>query len=867
MSIKPMCLRGLYVFTSGLLLSQLLSCASTKRLSPESVIISQMTLEEKVSQLQDRSPPIKRLNIQGYNWWNEGLHGIARAGEATVFPQAIGLAATWDRELLKAVGRTVGTEARAKYNSQTKQGDLPRYYGLTIWSPNINIFRDPRWGRGQETYGEDPFLSGSLASEFIRGLQGPFPEYPLTIASVKHLAAHSGPEGIRHGFDSKASDYDMEATFLPAFRLAVKEGKAASVMCAYNAIKGVPVCASSELITQRLRKDWGFEGYVVTDCGAVYDMQEFHHYRPSEAENAAEVLGAGVDLNCGTGYSSLVEAVGEGKVKPAQLDSALHTLLQVRKRLGLDGHGSPYDEISPQQVHTPAAEKLALEAASKSIVMLKNDGILPLKGGERVAVIGPNADLLESLRGNYHGVMINPKTPLTALRETLGSENVLYAQGSKLAQGVGITIPETALRTHNNQVGLRGEYFDNGNFSGEPSMVRVDRTLNLDLQNHVPAPGLKAQNYSVRWSGYILPPASGEYELGIHLENCWECKPQQHDAVQLFLDNKAIVTHQEKDDVLQAKVKLQRGERHAIRIEFRHHGDWGIRLQWQAPPEALIAEAVAAAKQADIALAFVGLSPDLEGEELSIKVPGFDRGDRLNLALPPPQQQLLKALKTSGKPLVVVVMSGSAVATNWSSEQANALLQAWYPGESGGSALADIFLGKTNPSGRLPVTIYRSESDLPPFENYSMQQRTYRYFTGQALYGFGYGLSYSEFHYGPLNLSSQTLAAGKGVMLSANVSNRSQRDGEEVVQVYLSPPADQLGLQRELVAFQRVILKAGETKQVNFTLPPRALSTVNAEGVRAIRPGQYRLFIGGAQPNEGAVQSEISIIGEASVAL
>ncbi len=827
-----------------------------------------MTLQEKVAQLQDRAPAIERLNVQGYNWWNEGLHGIARAGEATVFPQAIGLAATWDRELLKAVGTTVGTEARAKFNSQPKQGDSARYYGLTIWSPNINIFRDPRWGRGQETYGEDPLLSGSLGSEFIRGLQGPIPQHPLAIASVKHVAAHSGPEGIRHGFDSKASAYDMEATFLPAFRLAVTEGKVGSVMCAYNAIAGTPVCADRDLITRRLRNDWGFNGYVVTDCGAVYDMQEFHHYRPTEAENAIEVLRAGVELNCGTGYSSLADAARQGKVKPAELDRALTSLWQIRQRLGLDGHGSPYDAISAQQVHTQAAADLALEAAGKSVVMLKNDGILPLSGTERVAVIGPNADLLESLRGNYHGIIIDPSTPLNGIRQAFGADRVLYAQGSKLAQGVGITIPETALRSADNQAGLRAEYFSNPSFSGEPSTVRVERSVNLDVQNHLPAPGLQQKNYSARWSGYLLPPNSGEYELSIHLENCWECEQNEHDQVQLFIDEQAIVTHMEKGQLLSAKVNLQQGRRHAVRIEWRHRGDWGIRLQWQAPARALIDEALAAAKQADVILAFVGLSPDLEGEELSIKVPGFDRGDRLSLALPPPQQQLLKALKTLGKPMVVVVMSGSAVATRWSSEQANALLQAWYPGESGGRALADIFLGKTNPSGRLPVTIYASENDLPPFEDYNMQGRTYRYFTGEPLYGFGYGLSYSQFEYANLSLSAPSLQAGEALSVRVGVSNSSRRDGEEVVQLYVSPPANAMALQRELVAYQRVFLKAGETRQVQFTLQPRALSTVNAAGKRAVRAGQYQLFVGGSQPGDGkGERSTFKINGEAAVAL
>lgn len=827
-----------------------------KMVTKEPSVITQMTLEEKVSQLQDVAKGIDRLDVVGYNWWNEGLHGIARAGEATVFPQAIGLAATWDKPLLKEIGNVVGVEARAKFNSIPKDQTHARYYGLTIWSPNVNIFRDPRWGRGQETFGEDPSLTGALAVNFVQGLQGPDPENPLTISSVKHIAAHSGPEGIRHGFDSKATDYDLAATFLPAFQQVVQEGEVGSVMCAYNAIKGVPVCGDPNLIDGTLRDKWGFEGYVVTDCGAVYDMNEFHQYRSSMAENAAEVINAGVDLNCGTGFASLTEAVEKGWVKESRIDEALGRLWSIRAKLGIDGQPTQYDNIGADQLHSAAHADIALEAARKSVVLLKNDDVLPLKAETRLAVIGPNADLLESLRGNYSGIIAGAVTPLEGLRAAFGAEQVSYAQGSPLASGLGVAIPETALKTADGEPGLTATYYANTDFSGEPVATGTSRTVNLDLQNTAPLPELKGKPYSVRWSGMIVPPGPGDYELSVHLEDCWECKADFHDAFTLYVDGKPVVEHPEKGAPLSATVHFDNGEPQPLQLDFSHKGgDWGVRLQWQAPAEVQVAEAIAAAKAADVVVAFTGLSPDLEGEELSIVIPGFDRGDRIKLTLPEPQLNLLKALKTTGKPLVVVNLSGSAVALNWSDENAAAVLEAWYPGESGGKAIADILSGKYNPSGRLPLTVYRSESDLPDFADYNMQGRTHRYFTGDALYPFGHGLSYSSFAYSNAALSTASIQAGSPLTVTLNITNQSDIVGEEVVQAYLLPPESETGLLHELVNFDRVPLQAGETKEISFTVPADKLSLVNAAGKREITAGEYQLFVGGSQPADTAGQT------------
>ncbi|WP_235075808.1 glycoside hydrolase family 3 C-terminal domain-containing protein [Asticcacaulis sp. AC460] len=849
--------RPFYRSTAIASLALLLTALPALAADPVPPVIAKMTLDEKVSQLQAAAPAIPRLGVTKYNWWNEGLHGIARAGDATVFPQAIGLAATWDTDLLHAVGDTVATEARAKFNTLGADKDHGRYMGLTIWSPNINIFRDPRWGRGQETYGEDPHLTGVLGAAFVQGLQGPDPLHPKTIASVKHFAVHSGPEAGRHGFDVDSSPYDREATYLPAFRRVITEGKAQSVMCAYNALHGIPACASDDLLDITLRRDWKFDGFVVTDCDAVDDMYEFHFYRLTPEENAAEALKAGTDLNCGNFYRHLKTAVDKHLVTSAEVDQAVTRLWTARTRLGLDGVASPYGTITANQIHTPAAHDLALKAARESLVLLKNDGVLPLKSTARIAVIGPNADTLEILQANYHGAALDPVTPLKGLRTALGNDRVTYTQGASIADGVAIPIPETALST-GGQPGLTGQYFANPNFAGKPAVTRIDTTVNLDLYNTVPVQGFDKAPYSVRWSGYLTPPAAGDYQLKIYTERCWECN-NEHDAITLYVDGQPVITDTGDGKSLSADLHFADTKPHAIRLDFRHVGqDWGVRLQWQAPAEAQIAEAIKATQDADAIVAFVGLSPDIEGEELSILVPGFDRGDRTDLALPARQEALLKALKATGKPLIVVNLSGGAVALNWADANANAVLQAWYPGESGGTAIAETLLGQNNPSGRLPVTFYKSVQDLPPFIDYRMTGRTYRYFKGQPLYAFGHGLSYTSFAYSQPRLSTSSVQAGQGVTVTATVTNTGKVAGDEVAQLYLTPPANAQGLIHSLVGFKRVHLEPRQSAEVTFDLTPRDLSTVDRAGTRTQAAGNYGLFVGGAQPSTDGVTLTIT---------
>jgi beta-glucosidase len=851
--------------------------------SPEiraEALVARMTLDEKVSQLVNASPAIPRLEIPAYEWWNEGLHGVARSGFATVFPQAIGLAASWNAELLKQVGTVVSVEARAKFNLAGGAGhDHRRYEGLTVWSPNINIFRDPRWGRGQETYGEDPYLTGQMAVAFIRGLQGDDATQPRTIATPKHFAAHSGPEPGRDSFSTVVSPHDLEATYTPAFRAAVVDGRAGSVMCAYNALLGTPACAADWLLDGYLRKDWGFQGFVVSDCDAVSNMTHYLYYRADDAASSAAALRAGLDLNCGSAYRKLGTAIARGDVSEDLVDRALVRLLSARYRLGELGtkHADPYADLGNDDIDNAEHRALALDAAMQSIVLLKNErDTLPLAADTRIAVLGPNADALAVLEANYQGTSRDPVTPLQGLRQRLGERNIRYAQGAQLAMGVPATIPETALRS-GNAIGLKGEYFANPNLHGAPTVVRQDRVVAFNWDRVSPAAGIPGNDYSVRWTGELLPPGPGEYTLAVRVPRCFDCKG--HDPVRLYLDDTLIVAGDRNgkriaadpnttEQNLETVVRFEDARKHRIRLELEHLGDdQGVRLEWIAPAEAQLAEAKHAVAKADVVVAFVGLSPDVEGEALQIDVPGFDGGDRNDIALPAPQHALLEQAKASGKPLVVVLMSGSAVALTWAEQHADAIVAAWYPGQSGGDAIARVLAGDYNPAGRLPVTFYRSTRDLPPYVSYDMKGRTYRYFTGRPLFPFGYGLSYTRFAYSAPSLSTTVLRAGETLRVSTQVRNAGNRAGDEVVQAYLTYPERSLSPRHALVGFTRVTLQPGEVREIHFDLDARRLSDVDRSGTRAVVPGNYRLFIGGGQPGTEAPGSDASFVIEGEAAL
>lgn len=672
-------------------------------------LISRMTLEEKVSQMIHDAPGIERLGIPPYNWWNECLHGVGRAGIATVFPQAIGLAATWNMELMHQIAVAISDEARAKHHDALRQGNHGQYYGLTYWTPNINIFRDPRWGRGQETYGEDPYLTARMAVVFITGLQGTDPTYLKLIATAKHFAAYSGPDLDRHHFDAQVGERDLQQTYLPAFEASVVEAKVYSVMGAYNRLNGDPCCAHSRLLQEILRDQWGFEGYVVSDCGAIHDIYAHHKYVDSASAAAAIAVKRGCELNCGRVYPALLIAVEQGLIDEADIDLALTRLFVARFRLGMfdPPERVPFSTIPVEVNDSPEHRALALRAAQESIVLLKNeDHFLPLQRAKlkTVAVIGPNADDLKVLEGNYQGTPSKAVTPLEGIRNKVDPKTeVLYAKGCDILS---------------------------------------DRIAGFD-------------------------------------------------------------------------------------------------------------EAVALAQRADVVIYVAGLSQLIEGEEGQIE--GLPEGmrskaDRDDLDLPGVQESLLKALHTTGKPVVLVLLNGSAVAVNWADKHLPAILTAWYSGEEGGTALADVLFGDYNPAGRLPVTFYKSADDLPPFENYTMKDRTYRYFRKAVLYPFGFGLSYTTFAYHNLTLNLKRIQPTEKLKLTVDVQNTGQRAGDEVVQVYLSDMAASVPVPiRQLVGFQRVHLAPGETQTLTFTLIPRQYALIYDDGRRVVEPGAFQVTVGGRQ--------------------
>jgi len=810
-------------------------------------LVSRMTLEEKISQMMNAAPAIKRLDIPEYDWWNEALHGVARAGYATVFPQAIGLAATWDADLIYKVADVISTEARAKHHEFIRNNQRARYQGLTFWSPNINIFRDPRWGRGQETYGEDPYLTSRLAVAFVKGLQANDPHYFKVIATPKHYAVHSGPEPQRHGFDARVAERDLQETYLPAFRATIVEGHAYSVMCAYNRTDGEPCCANTRLLTDILRRQWGFDGYVVSDCGAIRDIHAGHRFVDSEGKASALSIKAGTDLTCGREYTSLVKAVKDRLITEAEIDIALKRLMTARFRLGMFDPPEvvPYTRIPFSENASPAHRELTLKAARESIVLLKNENsTLPLKKNiKTIAVIGPNAEAPTVLLGNYNGQSTKIVTPLSGVRAKVSpGTKVLYALGATMPGEVGAPVPVSATPG-----GFKGEYFNNKELKGQPVLIRTDQQINFDWSRGSPAPQVNEDGFSARWTGKFTPPESGVYQLGVMAD----------DGARLYLDGKLLVDAWGRDPASQIRTvmkeaRLDAGGVYEIRIEYYEDVRNALaKFIWGLPrfAERMREEAVSAARQADATVLVIGISPALEGEEMRVNAEGFLGGDRTDIGLPKAQEDLLKAVQETGKPVVLVLLNGSALAVNWAADNVSAIVEAWYPGEEGGTALADVLFGDYNPAGRLPVTFYKSVADLPPFEDYNMEGRTYRYFKGEPLYPFGFGLSYTKFKYSNLKLSAKTIKAGKDVRVTVDVQNIGDRAGDEVVEMYITDVAASVPVPiRSLAGIKRVSLGPGQKQRVSFTLEPRQLSVIDNNGKRVIEPGEFLVSIGGKQP-------------------
>jgi len=832
-----------------------------------SSLLSLLTVEEKIGQLMNAAPAIPRLGLPAYDWWNEGLHGVARAGRATVFPQAIGLAAAWDTDLLFRVATAISIEARAKHHEALRQGRHGIYEGLTFWSPNINIFRDPRWGRGMETYGEDPFLAGRLAVAFVRGIQGDDPRYLRAIATPKHYAVHSGPEPDRHRFDAVVDERDLRETYLPAFEASIAEGGAWSVMCAYNRVDGAPACGSRRLLQEILRDEWGFSGYVVSDCGAIDDIRDGHRITADSAEAAALGLRAGTDLECGRAYRALGDAVRRGLVTERDLDTSLARLFRARIRLGMfdPAERVPFASIAYGENDSPEHRALALEAARASIVLLKNEGgLLPLRRDLRtIAVIGPNADDVDVLLGNYNGVPAEPVTPLGGIRAAVGrGTEVLYARGSDWAAGMPVltVVPGAALAQEvdgRRVSGLRGMYFYSQRPAGEPFGIRTDPALDFNWWDGAAFPGLRADSFSVRWDGLLVPPVTGRYALGIRAQG----------GVKLMLDDSVLVEWSDRHVVLTqwADLDLTAGRARRLRVEyFDRRADASVQLVWSVPDPRLRGDAVEAARRADAVVLFLGLSPRLEGEEMPVSVPGFAGGDRTDITLPAPQQELLEAVVATGRPVVLVLLNGSALGATWAAEHVPAIVEAWYPGQAAGTAIADVLFGDANPAGRLPVTFYRSIEQLPPFADYRMEGRTYRYFRGEVLFPFGHGLSYTRFAYRDLRVGAAhpdiappsgaaagtaQVRAGDSIEVSVEVENAGSLAGEEVVQLYMTDVSASVPVPiRALAGFRRVALQPGERRRVTFTLAPRQLSLIDAADLRVVEPGTFELSVGGKQP-------------------
>ena len=822
-------------------------------------LVQQMTLDEKVYQLMNVAPAIPRLNIPAYNWWTESLHGAIGAVPTTNFPEPIGLAATFDAPLIHDVAGTVSTEVRALHTLGRQTGHLGHIgTGLDTWSPNINIFRDPRWGRGQETYGEDPYLTARMAVSFVTGMQGPDADLPYVISTPKHFAVHSGPEPTRHVADIFVSTHDLEDTYLPAFRAAIVEGHAGSVMCAYNAIDGQPACGNDILLKDHLRGAWGFKGYVVSDCDAVTDISEHHKYAPDPAAAVAVALKAGVDNECNTQTLGDTPNLGErykeayqrGLLGMDDIDRALVRLFSARYRNG-DLPGVRTDAPVPvSAINTPEHQALALKTSIESLVLLKNDGTLPLKAGVKVAVIGPLADATRVLRGNYSSpASAPPVSVVDGLRQAMPQAKVTLVPFSASITD-GDIVPASAFVTPKGKPGLQVDYFNGAasDYDAKPVVSRIEPGLvsSADSLKDV------SDHRKVVWTGFLVAPDSGTYRIAV-----------TGVKGSVDVDGKPAVTadaYSHWGEPLQlVDVVLKKGQRYPLHFQTETGASANPGLFWKRISTDEAADLKAGTADADVIVAVVGLTSDLEGEEMPLKIDGFSGGDKTSLDLPADQRKLLEDAKALGKPLVVVTMNGSPIDLQWAKDNASAIVEAWYPGQSGGTAVGQVLAGQADPGGRLPLTFYKSLADLPPFDDYGMKGRTYRYFTGTPVYPFGYGLSYTRFAYDGLSIQPVDGSAAKGLHVTVTVRNTGSRDGSEVSELYLTPPNFDGAPRIALRGFQRLALKVGESRTVSFDLSPRDLSFVDHDGNRKMVAGTYGLSVGSGQPADGVAGASAQV--------
>jgi beta-glucosidase len=825
-------------------------------------LLSRLTTEEKVSLMMNDSPAISRLGIPRYDWWNEALHGVARAGRATVFPQAIGLAATFDDQAVYESFDMVSDEARAKHHDAIRQGNFRRYTGLTFWTPNINIFRDPRWGRGMETYGEDPYLTARMGVAVVKGLQGdPQAKYDKTHACAKHYAVHSGPEWSRHSYDAKnISQRDLYETYLPAFKALVQEAGVKEVMCAYNRFEGDPCCGSSNLLINILREKWGYDGIVVSDCGAISDffVPGRHGTHPDQASASADAVLSGTDVECGNNFKALNDALKSGKINEDPINKAVYRLLKARFDLGMfdDDTEVPWASIPMSVVECDKHKNKALEMARKSIVLLKNSNkTLPLrKNLHKVAVVGPNANDSVMLWANYNGRPTKSVTILEGITRKLPEGAVVYDKGCDL---VNDRIFTSLLQecSSEGKPGFKAVFRNTKEFSGEDiNAGQVTSPFRYNTRgNTVFAPGVNLKDFSARFTADFMPSQSGKILFRIGGDDGYRLKIDGKEAVADW----GIHTLSRKEYILEA----EKGRKYSVEIEYFQAENTGELYFDMGSVQYLDYDGVAAKVQdADVIIFAGGISPSLEGEEMRVDYPGFRSGDRTDLELPQVQRNLLKALKNTGKPVIFVLCTGSAIATTWENENLDAILNVWYPGQEGGTAVADVLFGDYNPAGRLPVTFYTSVSQLPDFEDYDMSKgRTYRYMKEKPLYPFGYGLSYTTFSYKKASCK-KSINPGEILSLPVKIKNAGKADGDEVVQVYIRNLQDPEGPEKSLRAFKRVSVPAGKTKIVAFELPPAAFEFFDeASGSPVIKPGNYEILYGGSSADESLKTVTVSI--------
>lgn len=814
-------------------------------------VVSRLTLEEKVAQMLHHAPAVPRLGIPAYDWWSEILHGVARTPyKVTVYPQAIGMAATWDTNSLKRMADFSAMEGRAvfnKANADGKTGD--RYLGLTYWTPNINIFRDPRWGRGQETYGEDPFLTAMLGRAFVHSLQGDDSKYLKAAACAKHFAVHSGPEPTRHADNFDPSPYDLWDTYLPAFKELVVNAKVAGVMCAYNAVNTQPCCANDLLMNDILRNQWKFAGYVTSDCWALNDFYQFHKTHKDALAAGVDALIHGTDVECGVSvYTTLVDAVKKGLIKEEQINVSLKRLFMIRYRLGLFDPPSmvKYAQTPASVLESPDHKAHALKMAQQSIVLLKNENnTLPLsKTIKKIVVLGPNADNPISVLGNYNGTPSEIVTALAGIKNKLGnSTEVIYEKAINFANDTMLVHKDiSSLYQYDGKPGVKAEYFDNEKLEGQPVFSTIEKEINHQWsEGEIPYPGMRSTHYSAKFTTTIT--ANKDEVLNFESE--------ANDGYRVLINDSTLVDAWEKNrwGSKQFNLPVKKGNTYKIEMSFRQaEGEASVKLFAGNYVKTDFTALAGKYKDADAFIFVGGISPQLEGEEMPVAVPGFKGGDRTSIMLPAVQTELMKALKTTGRPVVFVMMTGSAVAIPLEDQNIPGIINAWYGGQSAGTAIADVLFGDYNPAGRLPVTFYKSDNDLAGFSNYSMANRTYRYFKGDALYPFGYGLSYTTFNYDNLTIPV-TAKAGNGITLKVKVTNTGAKDGEEVVQLYVANQESSVrSAIRALKGFQRISIKAGESRMVQFNLTAADLSVVDDNGKQRPLKGKVVISVGGGQP-------------------